>query len=264
MQIPPIAAPARGLMAAAALVLAAGCAQQPGTPRPPVEVAAGIVSVTHADPAGFSEARGAPHESGKARRAWLDALSQHLSERAAAALPRGQRLEIHIADVQRAGGFEPWRGLRAAGVRVVRDIYPPRIDLSFKLRDERGAVLREGSRQLRDSAFLMRPDMYPNDPLRHEKALLDDWVRKEFGGAGARYTEAMLTAAPPRSALRYTSCAHNGCGALSCNTRSTTVRGTLARNPASPRCRDASLMLPPSRGCPTAPLRSTPAPVPGR
>lgn len=174
----------RCLLAAAAVALAAGCAQQARQqPGPPP---AGIVSVVHGDPAGFGEARNAPPESAKARRAWLDALCLHLSERAAAALPRGQRLEVNITDVQRAGGFEPWRGPQAANVRIVRDIYPPRIDLSFKLMDEGGAVLRQGSRQLRDSAFLMRPDMYPNDPLRHEKVLLDDWVRKEFGGAGAR------------------------------------------------------------------------------
>jgi len=170
-------------MAAAVLALAAGCAQQP---RAPGGAQAGIVSVTHAGPAGIGDAPGAPPESAAARRAWFDALALHLSEQAAAALPPGQRLHVRIDKVQRAGGFEPWRGPQAAGVRIVRDIYPPRIDLSFKLLDEGGAVLREGSRQLRDGAFLMRPDMYPGDPLRHEKALIDDWVRKEFGGAGAR------------------------------------------------------------------------------
>ncbi len=166
--------------------LAASCATQdpeaPAVADAPVVV--GGASVIAVDASRFDAGRNAQLESGPSRRAWVDALSRHLAERVAHRLAPGQRLDVRITDVQRAGDFEPWRGPPAAQVRIVRDIYPPRIDLSFKLRDERGAVLREGNRQLRDSTFLMRPDMYPNDPLRYEKALLDDWVREEFGVAG--------------------------------------------------------------------------------
>ena len=143
----------------------------------------GIVSVTYADPASFSDARTAPRESEAARRAWLDALSEHLSERAAAALPAGQRLEVQLTDVRRAGSTEPWQGPQAGQLRIVRDIYPPRIDLEFKRMAPDGTVLQATRRQLRDTAFMMRPSPYPDDPLRFEKSLLDDWVRKEFGGA---------------------------------------------------------------------------------
>lgn len=168
---------ARGALAAACLCVAAGCATRASGGDP---VPAGIVSVTHADIARFDQGRGAPPESREARRAWVDALSLHLADRAAPRLRKGEQLEVEITDVQRAGGFEPWRGPQTASLRIVRDIYPPRIDLSFKLLDERGAVLREGRRQLRDTAFMMHPDLYPNDPLRHEKALLDDWIAREF------------------------------------------------------------------------------------
>lgn len=153
-------------------------AQPPGVPQP------GAVSVTYADPGGFAEARSTPREPEKVRRAWLDALALHLAERAAPRLREGQRLQVQITDVQRAGGFEPWRGPQAGEVRIVRDIYPPRIDLHFKLTGPGGSVQREGSRQLRDSGFLMRPGGRSSDPLQHEKALLDDWVDKEFARRG--------------------------------------------------------------------------------
>ena len=91
---------------------------------------------------------------------------------------------MQITQVQRAGGFEPSRGAQAGDVRIVRDIYPPRIDLRFKLMGADGSTLREGPRQLRDSAFLMRPGMGASEPLQHEKALLDDWVDKEFARKG--------------------------------------------------------------------------------
>ncbi|WP_338499145.1 DUF3016 domain-containing protein [Delftia tsuruhatensis] len=172
-------------LGAACLGMVAGCAVQgPEQGRAAGArqgaVPAGIVSVTFDDPSRFDASRSGPGETDKARRAWVDALAQFLAERAAPRLPQGQRLEVHLTDVQRAGGFEPWRGPQAADVRIVRDIYPPRIDLRFKLLDADGKLLREGSRQLRDATFMMRPDLYPNDPLRYEKTLLDDWLRAEL------------------------------------------------------------------------------------
>lgn len=189
---------ARWLLALAAGVLGA-CANTPpptALERPPGldapapraaaprgGVPAGIVSVTSTDPAQFSDARSGARDTDRVRQAWVDALSLHLADQAAPLLPEGQRLEVRITDVQRAGNFEPWRGPQAADLRVVRDVYPPRIDLDFKLLRADGSVLREGRRQLRDATFLMRPDRYPSDPLRHEKTLVDDWVRKEFASA---------------------------------------------------------------------------------
>lgn len=172
-------------LGAACLGMVAGCAVQgPEQGRAAGDrqgaVPAGIVSVTFDDPSRFDASRSGPGETDKARRAWVDALAQFLAERAAPRLPQGQRLEVHLTDVQRAGSFEPWRGPQAADVRIVRDIYPPRIDLRFKLLDADGKLLREGSRQLRDATFMMRPDLYPNDPLRYEKTLLDDWLRAEL------------------------------------------------------------------------------------
>lgn len=172
-------------LGAACLGMVAGCAVQgPEQGRAAGArqgaVPAGIVSVTFDDPSRFDASRSGPGETDKARRAWVDALAQFLAERAAPRLPQGQRLEVHLTDVQRAGSFEPWRGPQAADVRIVRDIYPPRIDLRFKLLDADGKLLREGSRQLRDATFMMGPDLYPNDPLRYEKTLLDYWLRAEL------------------------------------------------------------------------------------
>jgi hypothetical protein len=66
-------------------------------------------------------------------------------------------------------------------VRIVRDLYPPRIDLSFTLTDADGTMIKTGERKLRDLAFMtpMRVT-YCNDPLRYEKKLLAEWLDREF------------------------------------------------------------------------------------
>jgi hypothetical protein len=67
-------------------------------------------------------------------------------------------------------------------VRVVRDIYPPKITLAFRLTDAADNILVQGDRVLTDLDFLMHlSPIGMDDPRRHEKALIDDWLRKEFG-----------------------------------------------------------------------------------
>ena len=96
-------------------------------------------------------------------------------------MPEGHLLSVTFTDIDMAGDFEPWRGPRFDDIRIVKDIYPPRINLSFRLTDAEGNVVKEGTRELRDLAFMMKITMaFRDDPVRHEKALLDDWLRSEF------------------------------------------------------------------------------------
>ena len=149
---------------------------------PRQNVADSRVQVTWTDPADFTEAKQYPG-SGLGRISpdeWLADLAKHVRYRADRALPSGDRLQVTFTNVQRAGTYEPWRGPRWDDVRIVKDIYPPRIDLTFTLTDASGAVVKEGTRELRDPAFLQRGILNENDPLRFEKRMLDDWLRKEF------------------------------------------------------------------------------------
>jgi len=115
---------------------------------------------------------------------WLDDLANHLRYRAERILPQDQHLKVTFTNVQLAGSYEPWRGPRWDDVRIVKDIYSPRIDLTFTLTDASGSVVKEGERKLRDPAFMQRGILNQNDPLRYEKRMLDDWLREEFPDAG--------------------------------------------------------------------------------
>jgi len=52
-----------------------------------------------------------------------------------------------------AGEFETWRGPQACSVRVMLDIYAPRIRLEFRLTDRDGKVVSAGPRDLRDPLY---------------------------------------------------------------------------------------------------------------
>jgi hypothetical protein len=115
------------------------------------------------------------------RTTYLDQIRDHLLEQAKYFVPDGHTLTVTFTDIDMAGDFEPWRGPRFDDIRIVKDIYPPRLVLAFQLKDAEGKVVKEGKRELRDLAFLMKITMaFRDDPVRHEKGLIDDWLRSEF------------------------------------------------------------------------------------
>jgi hypothetical protein len=140
----------------------------------------GPVSVRWGDPAGFSELRHSGSRWAAARGDWVRQLAEHVRESAARRLPPGERLEVEITDIERAGDFEPWR-TRGDDIRILREIYPPRISLRFRRVDAGGTVVAEGERELSDAAFMMKDSIGGrSDSLRYEKRLIDDWLREEF------------------------------------------------------------------------------------
>lgn len=112
---------------------------------------------------------------------WQRSLSEYLRKRADIVLPEGQRLEVTIDDIKLAGAYEPWRGPDLQDVRIMKDVYPPRVDLHYRLLAADGTSIREGDNKLRDMGYLQRTLPFSNDPLRYDKRLIDDWLRKEFG-----------------------------------------------------------------------------------
>lgn len=109
----------------------------------------------------------------------LGALRDHFVAEAARRLPADQALYVTITDVDLAGDFEP-RQPYGREARIVKDIYPPRIELSFRLVAGDGTVVKQGTRTLRDTSFLSRGAADRQDALHYEKAMIDRWLDGEF------------------------------------------------------------------------------------
>lgn len=146
----------------------------------PAEAADARVQVTFKNPQNFAEAREFGMQDRWLHNDYLKTLKSYLIKRASAILAPGERLHVTITDIKLAGAFEPWRGPQWGYVRIMRDRYPPRIDLDFTLTDAHGKVLRQGSRKLRNLGYLSSGANMPGstDPLRYDKALLDSWLRR--------------------------------------------------------------------------------------
>jgi hypothetical protein len=117
----------------------------------------------------------------RGREHFLPMLKEHIEKEAGRLLAPGQKLTITFTDIDLAGDFEPWRGPQLSDVRIVKSIYPPRMDFSFKLTDENDQVLKEGEEKLVDLAYQMRiTRSFSDDVLRYEKDMFSDWLRGEL------------------------------------------------------------------------------------
>jgi len=123
-------------------------------------------------------------ESEKSRANLITQFNEHLAS-LGKHLPEGQRLELRFTDIDLAGDYEPWRGPDFDDIRIMKDIYIPRMKIDYRLLDASGAVLRSGSDRISDMSYLMSARMIPdNDPLRYDKNMLTNWVRREFRNTG--------------------------------------------------------------------------------
>lgn len=142
--------------------------------------AAGTVSVRYDHPENFTETREVKaFAPWRADPGYLDTLKGYLEKQGARALQPGQTLDIVVTDVDRAGSYLPSAGAPNP-VRIVKDVYPPRMTLHFRLLDGQGQVIREGERRLTDLGFMYdHPGSFSStDPLRYEKHMIDRWLAR--------------------------------------------------------------------------------------
>jgi len=142
-----------------------------------------VVEVRLDNPAHFTDFRVDRFRGGRPAARLAGELREWIEREAPRHLPAGTRLTVTVTDVDMAGEFEPWRSTGLADVRIVREIYPSRVNLAFTLADENGKVVKEGERKL-VSTMLYSDSLRGGDgPLRYEKTLLREWLVREFPAA---------------------------------------------------------------------------------
>jgi Protein of unknown function (DUF3016) len=158
----------------AAALFASGCQS---TSTSSTSAANGDITVNFQDSAKYTDARDSAN--GPTSQYYLDELGKYLKEVAGRRLATGQKLTVTFTDIDLAGDIPPGR---TDDVRIIKEIYLPHMTLHFQLLDAAGAVVKEGDRRLSDMNYMqsVMPIVGQNEPLRYDKALLSDWVRKEF------------------------------------------------------------------------------------
>jgi hypothetical protein len=138
------------------------------------------VSVTFVQPERFTDVKDSALGSPTGTADLLAEIDRYLHTAGDRYVPAGLTLDVRITNIDLAGEYEPWRGPQFDRVRIMRDVYPPRFALEFRLTDASGAVVKEGQRVLLDQLYLSTAALNNGEPLYYDKLLLGDWLRREF------------------------------------------------------------------------------------
>jgi hypothetical protein len=142
---------------------------------------AGTVNVSFIHPENFADASLQEGYRTRAEQGTLDEIGRFFESLGPRYLKSQQVLTLDVLNVDLAGKIEWWRR-DLYNTRILRDVYPPRFTLNYRLSED-GRTLAENKETIVDPNYLANPGIYfsPIDPLRFEKAMLEDWFRRRFG-----------------------------------------------------------------------------------
>jgi hypothetical protein len=140
----------------------------------------GRAEVQFLEPTKFTDVRGSLDDQND-RNGYLEQLRKHIDTISSEFVPEGQKVQMTFTDIDLAGDFPPGRTAAANSIRVLKDIYPPRMAFAYRITDAAGAVIKEGKEELTDPNYMTTMSLTDrSDPLRYDKELISDWFRKNF------------------------------------------------------------------------------------
>lgn len=140
---------------------------------------AGEAKITWQDPDNYADIRPSDEtRDGFRARVFksLDEVFQDLAKQ----LPDGVSWEIVVTDLDLAGDVRPMMRGTMNEIRIIKDIYWPRMSIRYVMRDASGKLIAEGQDDIKDMNFMMGSNfLNGNSSFQYEEKMLRDWFRKQ-------------------------------------------------------------------------------------
>lgn len=141
---------------------------------------AATLAFEHGDPEKFVDIRATDQSQARFEQRVMKDIEEHFRKEAAA-LPEGQTLHVNVTNVDLAGFIEYFHARYPMGLRVVRNVDFPQMELSYELRDANDRVIQSGDESLKDLGFRFTTlTSRRDDPLRYEKQMISEWFDRTF------------------------------------------------------------------------------------
>ncbi|WP_337879293.1 DUF3016 domain-containing protein [Rheinheimera sp.] len=112
----------------------------------------------------------------------------------AAKLPEGYLWKVKVTDIDLAGDVNYMFTQTGQDIRVIKEIFSPRINFSYELLDSQQKVVLSEELKLRDMAFMSRSHLNRSQALSYEREMLERWFKDKFEPAFAAATASSSTA----------------------------------------------------------------------
>lgn len=131
-------------------------------------------------PENFSDIRPANESRSRYHKRVFKHLEEHFAE-LAEKLPADQTLKIQVNNLDLAGDVRYMVGPNNSTVRVIQDIYFPKIRFNYQLVDKIDVQITSGEADIKDMSFNtgIRNNM-TSDSFYYEKEMISDWFKKTF------------------------------------------------------------------------------------
>ena len=137
------------------------------------------VEIKWTDPDKYTDIHAGENNRKNFREQTFTNFEKHFSK-LASQLPEGQTLKVEVTNVELAGTTFHGGMNR---IRVVKEMYPPRMEFSYKVINADNSIALEGKAKLKNMNFMMgRTLRYRNDSLGYEKVMIDKWFAETFKG----------------------------------------------------------------------------------
>lgn len=143
-------------------------------------VLAGQAEIEWIKPEKFTDIRPANESRSNLHKRIFKELEQHFSQ-LAEKLPEGQMLKVSVTNLDLAGDVRYMVGPNNATIRVVEDLYFPKMKFDYQLIASDKSVISTAKVDIKDMSFNtgVRSSL-SSKAFHYEKSMIDDWFYKTF------------------------------------------------------------------------------------
>ena len=95
-------------------------------------------------------------------------------------LPDGYQMEITVTDLDLAGDVNGMYSQLGRDIRVVKELYWPRMSFSYILKNDKNEVIGSAKEEVKDMNFMMSTGMHSNvSSFDYEEKMLNDWFNAQ-------------------------------------------------------------------------------------
>ncbi|GIU07469.1 DUF3016 domain-containing protein [Shewanella glacialipiscicola] len=137
----------------------------------------GVVKIIWQNPKEFRDIKSSGEIQSRYEKRLFETLTKNVNKEASKILKPNQKLEMTMTDVDLAGDMRPTFGATTDDLRVIKDIYPPRMTFSYQIL-ENDKVIIVGEEKLSDMGFLGGIHSSTDKPFVYETKMLTEWLKK--------------------------------------------------------------------------------------
>jgi hypothetical protein len=139
----------------------------------------GNISIIWKNPSQFTDIESTTWLQSKFTPYLFSELTDELGQMANKTLGKNQKLDLMVTNVDLAGGVESTFGATVNDIRVVSDLYPPKISFDYSLSQD-GKVIMSGSEKIQNMGFLFGIQPITSQPFPYESELLTKWFKDKI------------------------------------------------------------------------------------